>query len=539
MAIIHSQPHSPSRAEARFALACQELSSGWHVFFGVEWTSRGRDGQADRSGEMDAVLYHRDHGLLVVEVKGGGVRRNGDLWSSLGRDGWHPIKNPLQQVRESAWFLVHEIKELTRGNPSGGFPLVTWALCFPDVDVPRQQWLGHDLHEHQVLSRADLQSLESRAVEILARVGHGLHHVPPDGRLESELLSRFHPCFSLLPPAHEQIAEESRHLLEATDHQQQFLLAARSIRRLAVEGCAGSGKSILAADRARLHLRDGEHVLLLCFSRYLADRWRSDPRLSGVDVATFHELARTWIEDAGLVWPDPSELDHDLWDSVVSGRLAEAQGRADRRGWTAVVVDEGQDFRPEWWPLVDGFLDHPGEDGLTVFLDSRQNLLGRPKSIPRELPLFHLSVSVRNTAAIVEWIQQRTGWELAADPLCPQGVPPRVRSWKTPSEQALFLRDDLAGFAREGIEPGRILVVSCRDRESSGLWPLPPGIPAGWSSSPEGWQENRANIDTALRTRGLESDVVILCDLEPSTPADRIYAGATRARHRLLVYERA
>lgn len=537
MAVLHSQPHSPSRAEVRFADACRNLSDGWHVFFGVEWTSLGKGGDADRSGEMDAVLYHRDHGILVVEVKGGGVRRNGDLWASLGRDGWHAIKNPLLQVRESSYFLVHEIKTLTRAHPGQGFPLVAWGLCFPDVDVSRRQWLGNDLMEHQVLSRSDLERLESRVVEILLRVGHGLRHESPTAALEKLLLERFHPCFSLLPPADVLLEEESRRMLQATDHQQQFLLAARSIRRLAVEGCAGSGKSILAADRARLLFRDGEHVLLLCYSRYLADRWREDKNLAGVDVLTFHELSRQWIESAGLAWPSHEE--HDSWESEAASRLSQAQAMSRLPRWSAIVVDEGQDFRPDWWPLVEGFTEHPGEDSLTVFLDSRQNLLHRARALPRDLPLFHLSISVRNTSSIVSWIQRRTGWELAADPLCPEGEAPRVRNWKSPAEQALFLRQDLSDFSRQGIQPNRILVVSCRDKETSGLSILPSDIPAGWSSPPDVWRADRANIDSALRTRGLESDVVILADVEPNTTVDRIYAGATRARHRLVVYERA
>ncbi|HNY31397.1 MAG TPA: NERD domain-containing protein/DEAD/DEAH box helicase [Fibrobacteria bacterium] len=537
MATLHSEPHSPSRAEIRFAQACRELSEGWHVFFGVEWTRPGTGGEADHSGEMDAVLYHRDHGILVVEVKGGGVRRNGDLWSSLGRDGWHAIKNPLAQVKESTYFLVHEIKTLTRSHPGAGFPLVAWGLCFPDVEVFRNQWLGNDLLEHQILSRADLDRLESRVVEILLRVGHGLRHTPPTPGLETLLLGRFHPCFSLLPPADEILQEESRLMLQATDHQQQFLLAARSIRRLAVEGCAGSGKSILAADRARLLLRDGESVLLLCYSKYLADRWRDDARLSGVEVATFHELSRKWVEAAGLEWPLHEAPDSP--EARIADLLSRAQAKRPFKRWSAVVVDEGQDFHPQWWPLVDGFLEQPSEGSLTVFLDSRQNLLHRPRSLPPDLPLFHLSISVRNTRSIVEWIHARTGWELASDPLCPQGEPPRIRQWKTPAEQALFLREDLREFARQGIQPHRVLVVSCRDRESSGLSLLPSDLEAGWSSPPDTWRSDRANIDSALRTRGLESDVVILADVEPGTSAERIYAGATRARHRLVVYERA
>jgi hypothetical protein len=536
MAVLHEQPHSPSRAERRFAEICRDLSDGWHVFFGAEWTLEGEHGDSDRSGEIDAVLYHRDHGILAIEIKGGGVRRDGNRWSSLGRDGWHPIKNPMEQVRESSYFLVHQLKDMVRRHPGEGFPIVAWALCFPDVEVPRDEWLGQDLLPHQVLSKRDLRRLERRAVEILSRAGHGLHHQRPSQSFEDEILGRFHPCFTLLPPAAELLHEESIQMLQATEHQQQFLSATRSISRIAVEGCAGSGKSVLAADRSRLLLRDGEDVLLLCYSRYLAERWRSDPRLAGIRIDTFHGQARRWIEAAELPWPIAD--DSDQFDELMEAALGEAQRRQSMPRCSAVVVDEGQDFRPGWWPLVEGFLDRPCEGGLTVFYDSRQNLLHRPASIPPGLPVFRLGVSVRNTRSIVDWIRRRTGWELSADPLCPEGEPPKERTWREPREQIRFLREDVSELSGAGIDLDRVLVVSCADQESSGLRDLPGDLPVGWSSPPDGWKPGRVNVDSALRARGLEADVVILSDLRADTPKDRVYAAATRARHRLIVYTR-
>jgi len=537
MAILHEQPHSPSRAEQHFAEICRGLSDGWHVFFGVEWTASGNERSADRSGEMDAVLYHRDHGVLVVEIKGGGVRRDGERWSSLGRDGWHHIKNPLQQVRESSYFLIHEIKALARGHRDEGFPLVAWALCFPDVEVPRDEWLGQDLLPHQILSKRDLPHLEKRVEDVLARVGHGLRHMRPTEAMEAAILARFHPCFTLLPPAGELLHEEGIQLLRATEHQQQFLLAARSIPRLAVEGCAGSGKSILAADRARLLSRDGEDVLLLCYSRYLADRWRDDGGLAGVQVDTFHDRARRWVEAAGEAWPDAGE-DSEVFEMEVERLLALAQAKGVVPSYTAVVVDEGQDFRPRWWSLVEGFLEHPGRDSFTVFLDSRQNLFGREVRLPPDLPVFRLSISVRNTRSIVDWIRSRTGFELASDPLCPEGEAPQVRRWRDPLDQVALLAKDLQELGTSGIDPDRILVATCRGRDSSGLAALPESYPAGWSGFPVSWHPGLVRIDSALRVRGLESDVVILADLSPEIPSERIYAAATRARHRLIVYER-
>lgn len=538
MAVLHAHPHSPSRAEHRFAEACQNLSSGWHVYFGVEWTRPGDHGEGDRSGEMDAVLYHRQHGLLVVEVKGGGVRRDGDRWSSLGRTGWHAIKNPHQQVRESAWYLIHEFKELGRHHPDQGYPLVSWALCFPDVEVKRDEWLGQDLQPYQILSRTDLSHLEKRCIDLLSRAGQGLNRQNPTEWFEQKLLERFHPCFLLMPPALELLAEEGEQMLRATAHQQQFLAAARSIPRLAVDGCAGSGKSVLAADRARLLVRDGESVLLLCYNRLLAERWRADPGLRGVEVATFHEAARRWIEAAGLEWPDLETLGIEMFESLLPGLLAQAQAQGGQERFAAVVVDEGQDFRPEWWPLVEGFLESPSTDSLTIFFDPRQNLFGRVLALPAHLPVFRLSVSVRNTVAIVDWISRRTGMELSVDPLCPEGEAPLVRKWRVPTDQRELLRADIADLLAAGIEKERILVVACRGRENSGLNEPPHGVPCGWSSPPDTWRPGRINIDTAVRAKGLEADVVVLTDVEPGTPVDRIYAGATRAKHRLFVYER-
>jgi hypothetical protein len=537
MAVIHSQPHSPSRAERQFAELCRNLPDSWHAFFGVEWTRSGSGSEPDRSGEMDAVLYHRDHGILVVEIKGGGVRRDGDRWASLGRTGWHAIKNPLLQVRESAWFLVHELKEIVRKRPGEGFPLVSWALCFPDVEVPRDEWLGQDLLPHQILSRRDLPRLEHRAVEILSRAGHGLHHQRPSESMEASILARFRPCFALLPPAGEMLREEGAQMLEATEHQQQFLLAARSIPRLAVEGCAGSGKSLLAADRARLLSRDGEDVLLLCYSLHLAERWKSLEGLAGVQVDTFHGQARRWIEEAGGVWPEPGD-DPEAFELEVERRLEHAQASEPALRRSAVVVDEGQDFRPRWWPLVEGFLERPGEGSLTVFFDPRQNLFRRRIVLPPGLPVFRLSVSVRNTRSIVEWIRGRTGVELQSDPLCPLGEPPKVRRWRDPRDQIHFLREDLQELAAAGIETDRILLVTCLDRDGSALSSPPADLALGWTSPPSTHRPGLVALDSALRVRGLESDVVVLLDVSPEVPVERIYAAATRARHRLLVYER-
>ncbi|MBX3038563.1 MAG: NERD domain-containing protein [Anaerolineales bacterium] len=47
------------------------MGSNFVIFYNVAWQAR-RDGYT-RDGEADFVIAHPDYGVLVLEVKGGGV----------------------------------------------------------------------------------------------------------------------------------------------------------------------------------------------------------------------------------------------------------------------------------------------------------------------------------------------------------------------------------------------------------------------------------------------------------------------------------
>ena len=66
-----------------------------------------RPGDEPADGEADVVLAHPDLGVMVIEVKGGGVRRVGGRWESVDGSGTaHPIKDPFAQVTRA----MHRLK---------------------------------------------------------------------------------------------------------------------------------------------------------------------------------------------------------------------------------------------------------------------------------------------------------------------------------------------------------------------------------------------------------------------------------------------
>ncbi|WP_122879286.1 nuclease-related domain-containing protein [Burkholderia pseudomallei] len=92
-------------SEKRVAAALQRLSDDWTVLHHVSWQSKRGGRQGD--GEADFVLVHPRKGILVLEVKGGGIEIETGRWFTTDRNGRRfAIKNPFEQAVASKHALV-------------------------------------------------------------------------------------------------------------------------------------------------------------------------------------------------------------------------------------------------------------------------------------------------------------------------------------------------------------------------------------------------------------------------------------------------
>jgi hypothetical protein len=75
--------------------------------------------------------------------------------------------------------------------------------------------------------------------------------------------------------------------------------------------------------------------------------------------------------------------------------------------WDAVIVDEGQDIRPEWWPLIEAALRHCQHSHLTIFCDGRQKITGvSDDSYPQTEAVFEISRNCRNASAVHDIVRR-------------------------------------------------------------------------------------------------------------------------------------
>src|SRR5271157_5868888 len=87
-------------AEQKVFEALSGLDSSFVVFYSVAWQAR-KDGRT-HDGEADFVIAHPDLGVLVLEVKGGGVSYNGGTgqWTTTDRYGETFAIDPVEQARK-------------------------------------------------------------------------------------------------------------------------------------------------------------------------------------------------------------------------------------------------------------------------------------------------------------------------------------------------------------------------------------------------------------------------------------------------------
>jgi hypothetical protein len=90
-------------AEMKVFNVLKTLPERYRVFYSMHWQDFNEESGV-QEGEADFVIAHPDMGVIVLEVKGGGISYDAefDQWFSQSRDGVsHKIKDPVGQGRRN------------------------------------------------------------------------------------------------------------------------------------------------------------------------------------------------------------------------------------------------------------------------------------------------------------------------------------------------------------------------------------------------------------------------------------------------------
>jgi hypothetical protein len=357
--------------ERRVAERLDKLGDGWTVFIQPRLTM----------DLPDFVAVHPEYGVCAIEVKDwkpGRYRNVGGTVQVRAADGWSEIdEHPLMQP----YRYQSTILEQHFAFPDDGAAI---APCVRSMVI----LLNHPTRRAREILRAPATARWGKVaihgddvLTHLERTLIGPTPCAPPGRSLERL------CRSLRDGS--PVFRMASHIA-LSDSAKDIATNPRNARTRRVRGAAGAGKSVGVAHRAARLAAEGKSVLVVCFTSTLPHYLRSLVSAAGgggsaasVECTHFHGFCRAIIDSA-----EARQLTLQPWPNVrpderVVLQATEATELGVRRAYDAILVDEGQDFRLEWWNLLREHLTPGGE--MLLVADDTQRIFDVPRWTDAEM----------------------------------------------------------------------------------------------------------------------------------------------------------
>lgn len=577
MAIIRKFPDASvkSRSEKRFFELASQLSDDWYLWMNTQLSFLIDSIRGEFNREIDGVLYNPNWGMLLVECKDGSItaeRTNENLdelvWKQSGRN---LSRSPADQVKTIIHTLHDHFSKLFPKEDRGYYRIrVQWATFFPEMESA-EHIIGSIPKSHLFL-KGDATSpriFEQKVKRALTTKESSFGGKPyPNESLSGENLQKLLDFFaSYGEPSWPELwaMNESMRVLP-TDLQKMLMKTITRNSRMRIEGVAGSGKSMLVKWEAERLEKEGKRVAVLCYNDLLAEQLERslNPeklRDFAVEVHSFHRFAQKYVRLAKIPGvpkkePRAPEAKESYFENlpayfdkaldILRNEASKKSGNTNRF-FDALLIDEGQDFENGWLDTALKLLKDREHGTVRFFYDPVQTLYARDvlgNATINAMPVMVLPCGYRSTRKILDWICSETDIRIPCYDNTPLGKDVEVRFYTEPSKQAEMLRKEIERLQRKKVDPKDILVVSLHSRNHSGLKTIDSEI-FKWSEVNESLDSQKINIVSARRYKGLDSRVVILCDMTasqsdpgfPYSDSHLLLVAATRAREHLIVFK--
>lgn len=463
-------------------------------------------------GELDFVILAPE-GLLVLEVKGGGVAVHDGIWEFLDRYGRSHTsrEGPFRQGRTGMFSLRTRLRAELHSSILRGL-VFGHGVVFPRTDFPYEsvEW-----SPPMVLDAEKLRGKHDLEQPLRELFGYWRDKTPPaelvpPARLDkvAELLR---PEFDKLPSLRYRADEIYTTMERLTEEQYEKLDMVEQSERVLCGGGAGTGKTFLAAEIARRDAAAGSRVLVTCKSPLLAVFLRNrvtDPR---VDVIPLEEALSLSAEYDVLVVDEAQDvLDFQKLDQL--GGLLSRGLEAGR--WRFFYDANNQS----------SLYDTYDPDALEYL----RSIAGSCGTVKR---------NCRNTRSIVIQTRLLTHADLG-NPSAGVGPPVEYEFFDEQRHEATILENHLRSLLDEDVAPGDITILSPVAFEQSCVAVMRPKwqkrIRVLDQAAMAEWPVEAITFATVADFKGLENQFIALVDVTAVDPATRaknvLYVAMSRAR---------
>ncbi len=498
------------------------LPDGYSVYHAVHWTNIERGFSV--YGEIDFVIVNRAGALLLIEQKSGFLEETPQ--GLVKRQSERSRNVPLQMAR-----LLAEVRERLSRRPGCEQLVIEYLLFCPDYKVRHPETAG--IHPERIVDATRRDKLIP-VIRALLPEGHEAPAAHQVHRFLRDVIQLDADVSALVGRAQAMVTRLSGGLAHWA-RQLEF-----SPYRLRVTGTAGSGKTQLALAEYRAAIDAGRRPMYVCFNRPLADHF-AQVAPAGGRVCTFHMLCEARLRDAGITpdfnRPDPfTRLVEDAMKLPVT----------DTWRYDTLIVDEGQDFPPEWQQAV---LRHARDDSRALWLeDPMQNLYDRPTA---ELPgwvRLYAQANYRSPRAVVRMLQRLLPPDVTIDAQAPfDSAGLEVHTYSDSKSLLQATKEGLTHCLAAGFRRGDIAVISFRGRDHSEVLAARHFGPHRLRSFTGGYdlfgqpvyQEGDVVMESVFRFKGQAAPAVVFTEIDFENLDERVvrrlFVGATRASMKLVM----
>ena len=498
-------------------------------------------------GEIDFVVVC-ERGVACLEIKGGRVECRNGQWTFIDRYGTERVKpeGPFAQVTGNMFSLRDILKRHFEGNPHMRNILMASGVVFPDITFhsDSQEIIPEIIYDR---TTEDISGYLNRVFDYWQQRQHREPSKlsPSDIR---EIVQFLRADFCFIPSLNDRLEQVEQKLVRLTKEQAQLMQALGMNDHLIVEGGAGTGKTLLAAEYARRQLEQGDRVLYLTYNKNLAHHvMRSLPESGQLKVVNIHALFGEYISvDVEELKKDPQNyfaqvLPERFYD-YISDKMA-TDPEAEKMQYDVLIMDEGQDILK---PLYLYSLDCLLKGGLNlgrwaVFYDEKQNIYNPEYQEGMDIlcsyphTKFRLFVNCRNTVQIGTYSAKASGVTFA-EFMRENGEEVGKVSYQDEKEFSAKIREILKTLREGKVSAGDITFLSPKRYQNSKLAAMKTKV----NELNDNFQPDPAVpvYATIQGFKGLDAKVVILCDVEAlrnETFSQYIYLAGTRARTLLYI----
>lgn len=554
MALLIPEVPKDTTASERFVLErmSTELPNDWVVLH-----SLGLSDHPNKVwGEIDCLVLSTK-GIFAVEIKGGHVSCNSGIWtftSPNGKQTYEKKEGPFEQAKNSMFALKKVLDQDGRfKHLLLGYGVImtyeTFTTAGPEIEHG-VNWDARDWHRNLGFFIGKLSSFWQESY----RKKHGSERKLPTVAEIVQIRQLLRPDIASSFQLGSYLNNIEKDLIRLTNEQIKICRGMSNNPRTVIRGAAGTGKTVLAVDKAKALAEQGKRVLYLCFNRLLAEHVAlniASYSASGqITVRHAHGYFYELIYQAGLdkKLHKTTANDAEFFGKIFPDLCTEAVLSIDVQPFDVIIVDEAQDL------LTGSNLDVLElllKDGLRsghwhFFLDPKQDIYGKlaedagKRLIEYGFAAYELTRNCRNTRQICIQTSIISGIDLDADETV-DGPECDTVYYRSNGEFIEKFRNELRSLLGSGVSPTDIIVLSSRKFENSFVRSIEsidklPIIDITGAKQTGG---DGLHFCTMHAFKGLERQVVLAIDVDNLGDAQNAmlhYAGLSRAKALLKIF---